>query len=288
MLTLVGAGLGPDSVSQSLRKALERANLIVVETYTSPGSGWVEELVKGLGKDVLVASRDVLEERSRDIVELAASRDVVIVVPGDPMIATTHSSLVVEALRSGVRAQVIPGLSGPCASMSVSGLQFYRFGRKMTIPAPWRGVGYTSIAYWFLGNLCLDLHTLFLLDVSPSGEQLAPREGVRALKEALNDLLGASWSGLRDLIVLEVSVGDDGIESSYATLSDYDRLSTLVPSSLMVPARLHVSEIEFLTSFHGVPDELIRAHQLALSRLDACELFFRTKERVMSEDRASS
>ena len=288
MLILAGAGLGPGSVSDSLKKLLGDADLVVVETYTSPMSDWVVKLAKAYAREVTVATRDLLEERSHEIVRLAAEKDVVVLVPGDPMIATTHSSLVVEALGSGVKARVIPAVSGPCASMSASGLQFYRFGRKITIPGPWRGVGLTSVALWLLGNLCLNLHTLFLLDVSPSGDQLSPADGARAVLNGLKELLGDVPQAFGGLLALAISVGEGQVESSYSTLSQPQGLRELKPSSLIVPSHLHVSEREFLQAFHGVDEKTIRNHELSLTSLDACRLFFAAREKAIGMESASS
>ncbi len=283
MLTLAGAGLGPNSMTDSLRRALANADVVIVETYTSPLSGWIVELAKGYAKDVVIATREKLEERSHEVIRLATEKDVVVVIPGDPMIATTHSSLIVEALSSGVKARLIPAASGPCASISASGLQFYRFGRKITIPGPWRGVGLTYVALWLLGNLCLDLHTLFLLDVSPTGEQLLPSEGAKAILDGLKELLGSPPRGIEGLLTIAISVSEDHVETAHSRLSRHDSLRPLVPSSLIVPSGLHVSEKEFLTAFHGVDEETIRVHELSLANLDACGLFFKARERAIVE-----
>ena len=288
MLILAGAGLGPGGVGDSLKKLLTDADLVVVETYTSPMSEWIVGLAKGYARDVMVATRDLLEERSHEIVRLAAQKDVVVLVPGDPLIATTHSSLIVEAIESGVKARVIPAVSGPCASMSASGLQFYRFGRKITIPGPWRGVGLTYVALWFLGNLCLNLHTLFLLDVSPSGDQLSPADGARAVLDGLKELLGEVPPAFGGLLTLAISVGEGQVESSYSTLSQPQGLRELKPSSLIVPSHLHVSEREFLQAFHGVDEKTIRNHELSLTSLDACRLFFAAREKAIGMESASS
>ncbi|MGC9071561.1 MAG: SAM-dependent methyltransferase [Acidilobus sp.] len=280
MLTIVGAGLGPGSLTPQVRKAVEEANVLIIDSYTSPFSSWIIDAVKSLGKQAMVASRESLEDKSSSIISMASSFNVAVIVPGDPMVATTHASLLVEAKLKGIKVKIIPGISGPCASMSTSGLQFYRFGRKMTIPGPWRGVGATSTAYWLLGNMCLDLHTLLLLDVSPDGGQLPPAEGVKALKDQLDELVGDEWKGFRNLLVLAISVSDDDVKVSYSSISDPELLAPLTPSTLIVPSRLHPVEREFLETMHGVPKELLDRHDASLRSVDPCGLFLRSKQKA--------
>ncbi|MGC9209873.1 MAG: diphthine synthase [Acidilobus sp.] len=281
MLTLVGAGLGPKSVTPAARRALEQADLVIVDSYTSPGSQWLLDVVAPLGKKVIVASRAMLEEGSAQVIDMARTSNVALVVAGDPLVATTHSSLVIEARSRGVDVKIVPGLSGPLTSISASGLQFYRFGRKVTIPGPWRGVKATSVAYWALGNLCLDLHTLLLLDVSPEGGQLPPPQAVNILREELVQLVKDEWKGLGDLLVLTISVTDDGASVSYSTLSRPEGLATITPSSLILPSRLHPMEAEFLRLVYGVPVELIRQHDSALREVDPCTLFLKARRLVL-------
>jgi len=283
LLFIVGTGLGPQHVTDRAKSLIKRAEVVIVEAYTSPNSGWLEDMAKALNKATVKATRDLLEENVNTLIDMARSRDVVVLVAGDPLIATTHSSVVVEALTRGVKAKVIPGVSGPCAAMSLSGLQFYRFGRKVTVPGPWRGTDATPVAYWLLGNLCLDLHSLILLDVDQEGGQLPPADGARELLKAFNELLSDQRADLGDLLVLAVSAtDDDDVNVTYSRLSEPEALRSVIPSTMIVPASLHPVEQEFLKSVHGVPLSLIDLHLKLLRRIDPCSLYFSGRRKVMA------
>jgi len=117
LLFIVGAGLGPQYVTDLAKSLIKRAEVVIVEAYTSPNSDWLEDMAKALNKATVKATRDLLEENVNKLIDMARDRDVVVLVAGDPLIATTHSSVVVEALTRGVKVKVIPSVSGPCAAM---------------------------------------------------------------------------------------------------------------------------------------------------------------------------
>jgi len=282
LLFIVGAGLGPQHVTDLAKSLIKRAEVVIVEAYTSPNSDWLEDLAKALNKATVKATRDMLEENVNKLIDMARYRDVVVLVAGDPLIATTHSSVVVEALTRGVKVKVIPSVSGPCAAMSLSGLQFYRFGRKVTVPGPWRGADVTPVAYWLLGNLCLDLHSLILLDVDQEGRQLPPADGTRELLKAFNELLSDQKENLGDLLVLAVSATDNDVYVTYSRLSEPEALRPITPSTMIVPASLHPVEQEFLKLVHGVPSGLIDLHLKLLRRIDPCNLYFSARHKVMA------
>jgi diphthine synthase len=272
MLILVGSGLRESQLTREAEEAIKGADIVIVETYTMPSSKWLPTAIRKLNSNVREASRSELEEQSSNIVELASKLKVVIVVPGDPLIATTHSSLVVESLKRGVEAKVVSGISGPCSVESLLGLHFYKFGRTVTVPGPWRGVGAEEAALGLLGNLCHDLHTLLLLDVSPEGLSLSPSRAVKELKESLRRLIGARLDELMNIMVLLVSVGENTVVK-HSTLDSADSIPDLDVGSLVVPSKLHVSEREFLRYAYSVPEDVMISHNRLLQGFDACSAY---------------
>jgi len=282
LLVLVGAGLRRSQLTKEAEEVISGADVVLVDTYTMPAARWLLEAARELNPAAKEATRTDLEDNSANIIDLAKTLDVVIIVPGDPLIATTHSSLVVEGKRKGVEVKVVSGVSGVCSMESLLGLHFYKFGRTVTLPGPWRGVSADEAAIELLGNLCRGLHTILLLDVSPEGNSLKPSEGLRELRESLVKLLQeGQLSLISKLLVLLVSI-DDQVHVKRlrldAPLRDYE-----VPvGSLVVPGRLHVSEREFLQYVYSIPDSELRAHNETLAMMDTCGLYFKALSQLRS------
>ena len=280
MLVLVGLGFSPGLITRAAENALRSADVVLVDTYTSPASDWGLELARSINPRARPASRRELEEESWRIVELARSATVVIAVVGDPLVATTHASLLAEAAAKGVEVGVVPGVSGPCSAMSLSGLQFYRFGAAATVPGPWRGAKAYHTVLVLLSNLCSNLHTLLLLDVSPEGKALGPAAALESLRIAAAEGSGSS-NFLDDLVAIYVEARESGTLAYGGTVrelaSSPEREGV---GSIIVPARLHPVEEEYLRAVLRVPAAAIESHKRALSLHDYCALKSRYEEGV--------
>ncbi len=250
-LVIAGGGIAPGYQGRTLVNAIIAADKIYVDTYTSPASDWLIEWARGIaGNRVLLASRRDLEDKSWKIIEEAKSRNILILVAGDPLIATTHKALIAEATRYNVRVKIIPGVSGVCASKSISLLDYYKFGRTITIPGPWRNVEAYSIIYYIAKNACIKLHTLALLDFY-EGRQLQPSESARILL-SLEEKLGVDFLGDTSILVIERAGMEDGRVTLYDSLSELaeDKRIMAVPSSLILPGSLSEIERDILEAVH--------------------------------------
>ena len=141
-LVFVGLGLY-DEEDVSLRglEEIKEANAVFAEFYTSlmPGLS-IKKLEELLGKRVSVVSRHTLEEEDgKPILQEAKKGKVAFLVPGDPLIATTHVDLRIRAEKQGIKTRVIHGASIVSAVIGLSGLQNYKYGRSVTIPFPEKG-----------------------------------------------------------------------------------------------------------------------------------------------------
>ncbi|MCE4599969.1 MAG: SAM-dependent methyltransferase [Desulfurococcales archaeon] len=252
-LILAGGGLGPGYQGRILEGVLARADVVFVETYTVPGSGWLVEYARGLAGDrVFEATRSQLEELASRVIERARRELVVVLVPGDPLVATTHRSLIAMASTENVEFRVIPGVSGVCAAMSLSLLDFYKFGRTITVPGPWRGVKAYSILDYIYSNACIGLHTLALLDISPGGAQLDPASAARILTGLEGDM-GEKLVARASVIVVERA----GLDSERITV--YESLAELAgedgdwrePASIVIPGSPSPIEAEHVAQAYG-------------------------------------
>jgi len=257
-LTFVGLGLfDEEGITLKGLRAAREADIVFVELYTSymPGLS-LKRLEELLGKRIRLVSRTVLEERDAEplIEEALKGRDVVLLVPGDPMIATTHVAIRVRAERLGIKTRVIHGPSVISAIPGLTGLQSYRFGRSVTITYP-EGGKLSEAPYRAVEeNRARELHTLCLLDArAEEGRFMTVREGLSMMLE-LEEKLGR---GVVSPDTLAIGVARAGSEEPEVRA---DKVSALIehdfgppPHSIVFPARLHFMEAEALMALAGAP-----------------------------------
>jgi len=244
---LIFAGIGIHDARDISLKALEvvaEADTVYVEMYTSIPASSLREIEEVVGRNVKVLERSDLEENSGKIIEEARKRKVVILVPGDPMVATTHSALKLEAEKAGVKTEIVHG-SSISSAICITGLQFYRFGKTATVSYPAGSVVSTYPVDVVRQNWSVNAHTLLLLDLNPKPMRVG--EAVDLLFKAGME----NWFG--------VAIADVGGKNEMMC----DRLSRLKNfegeglHSLVVLARtLHFMEFECLKAFANAPDEL--------------------------------
>jgi diphthine synthase len=262
-LYIVGAGLSSEYLSLRAIKALSRARKVYIDTYTSIAPGVDEELVARLAPEaeVVRATRLHLENEAYRIVEEAAEGDVAVLVPGDPFIATTHVALAVEARRRGVEVVAVPGVSGIQAVLDATGLQFYRFGKPVTLVYPEEGLRPYSTLEVIAENRRRGLHTLVLLDLRlDQGKAMTIPEAVNTLFQLERELAekGEIEPFLGD--ALFVAVARAGLPDAACAAGPAGFVASQSypppPHSLVVAApRLHPMEEEALEAFCNTPRE---------------------------------
>ena len=174
-LTLIGLGLG-DSKDITLKglEAIQKADKVFLEHYTSILSCSKEDLEKEYDKDIILASRDIVEQDAQQILEPAKTSNVCFLVVGDPFGATTHSDLFLRAKELNIPVEVIHNAS-ILNAIGVVGLELYKFGKTPSIVFPEEGWKVETHYDVIKQNKELGLHTLCLLDIKvsePSKESL--------------------------------------------------------------------------------------------------------------------
>lgn len=241
MLSLVGLGIAYDITLDGINEA-KKCDELYLESYTMPiEEKEISRLEKLIGRSLTCLPRDKVE--SKFLVDRAKDRSVVLLVVGDPLAATTHISLAIDARRAGVPLKIIHNSSILSAAPGKSGLQPYRFGKTATL-AYWRK-NYEPLSPLKLieENLSLDMHTLLLLDVDA---ELGPMSAKAALEqlEKMEEKYGKKV--FDNLIVLSrVGYPDEKISyGSRAQLKTKDLGKP--PFCFCIPAKLHPVEEEFL------------------------------------------
>ena len=111
-------------------------------------------------KIIIVSRRDLEEESGRKVLEAAKEGKAALLVPGDPLIATTHVDLRIRAKKQGIRTRIIHAASIISAVIGLSGLQNYKYGRSVTIPFADEISTVETPYKVIMGNKRLGLHTL--------------------------------------------------------------------------------------------------------------------------------
>lgn len=252
MLFLIGLGLESDDISVRALDAAKSATALYLDSYTSfLPSGYVERLEKAIGRKITALGRKDLEEEVSKTVAMAKERDVGLLVPGDPLIATTHHLIISTAGKIGVRVRVYHAPSAFAAAIGESGLDIYKFGPMATVPFWSESYKPTSFLDVIDKNLKNGEHTLLLLDIDQKERRpMSLLEAVGILKEAEAKRGGGLvTAGLR-LIVL-ANVGREGCFIAYTSLGSVGTLANRLSKkvlSLIVPAKMSFAEEENLTA----------------------------------------
>lgn len=231
-LILIGTGISFDLTLEGL-EAIKRCDEAYLETYTNPVTEeTLTRLEKLTGKRITRLGRDKVE--SPFLVEEARSRDICILASGDPLTATTHITLVLEARQKKVPVTVIHNSSIYSVAPARAGLQMYRFGKTATLVNPRENYKPTSSLDIIRENLKRDLHTLVLLDTEPE-----PMEASAALE---------MLSGFDSAIVLS-NLGYPDEKISYGKIDGLKKKDLgRPPFTVIVPAKLHAVEEEYLAT----------------------------------------
>ncbi len=236
MLYLIGLGFDEKDISL---KAIEASKTCecYAELYTSKWKGSLENLKAILGKEIRLLKRSDLEENLHDFLNLARQKDIAIFMPGDPLAATTHIDIVLEAMRHKMPFKIIHNTS-IFSAVGEAGLQLYKYGKVATIPFSEK---LESVKQTIKANKKIGLHTLLLLDLdSELNLYMNVRDALRVLIK--NKIFKTSDK------VIAANIGG---KIYYDSVKELFGKEIETPSVLIIPGRLHFKEKEFLEELHG-------------------------------------
>jgi diphthine synthase len=186
MLFLIGLGLSRDDITLAALDACRGCSSLHVDRHTGRVETAALDYIFGeTGKRASDLTRQEMEEGSTELIRAASEKDIAVLCAGDPLMATTHKILLIEAARQNVNARIVHSNSIITAAIGESGLDFYRFGKVCTIPR-W-SPNYRPVSFYetIHANLTNDAHTLLLLDYdAKTGSTISLKEAVSTLEEA--------------------------------------------------------------------------------------------------------
>ncbi len=248
-LIFVGMGLsGFKTCSIETLEILDKTDLIFIEKYTNFIPEELPSIFKGIGSKLTYLHRSDLEENDEAFLNSLIGKNVALLVPGDPFIATTHNSLRLLAKKKGINCRIIHNTSIISAAVSASGLSSYRFGRTVTCPFPWNK---SIFPYEILkNNQKINAHTLVLLDIEERKNQfLYVNEAI----DCFSDLEAEKMESVFLDTTLVIGLARIGYEDNFIAAGSSKNLKKLPwheygpPQSLIVCANdLHFTETEVL------------------------------------------
>ena len=187
---LILIGMGPGGVNGMTRSAIEAAKNADYRRYEAYTALWSQESLEGLENEIGEIQKVMRPEVEEpvELLELAKQSSVALLIVGDPLQATTHTDLLLQAEEAGVDYQVIHGLSITGLVTGAVGLSNYKFGRQTTLTYPYGGWVATSPLEVIAMNRIQSMHTLVLLDLDPTGEGVGGQRPMQP-KDALDSIL---------------------------------------------------------------------------------------------------
>ncbi len=247
-LCFISIGLS-DEKDLSL-KAIEKAkecDILFAEFYTHKLNTTIEKLEGVLGKKIRLLSRKEVEE-SDLILEKAKTKKVGFLVGGDAFCATTHLALKFEAIKQGIKTEVIHG-SSIFSAIGEVGLHMYKFGTTVTIPFLEKLAGKLPVSAYerIKDNKERGLHTLILFDIIEEEKRyMTVREALKVLLALEKRMKQEIFTQYTEIIVF-ARAGSDSSQIFYTTINDaLEKDFGEPPFCIILPGSLHFTEKEYL------------------------------------------
>lgn len=260
MLYLIGLGLYDENdISIKGTEALKDADVIYAEFYTARlFGGSIKTLEENLGIQINVLNREDVEEEDIPLKD-ALNKDVAFLCAGDPLIATTHTEIMVRAKKKNIKTVVIHSSSILTAAPGLAGLQAYKFGKVTTIPFTQENYFPHSPYLAVKNNLAEKMHTLVLLDIQAHLDRyMTANQGLEYLLQVAIEREDGVINGDTIAVVIARAGADKPVvrADKITKLLDEDFGGPL--HCLIVPSKLHFVEAESLVVLGGAPEYILK------------------------------
>ncbi|MFP4006033.1 MAG: diphthine synthase [Candidatus Hadarchaeia archaeon] len=187
MIIFIGLGLNPTNISLKGLEAAKNSDKIYGDLNT--GTLLNDELryfEEKIDRSVEKMPEADIGEKETQLLKEAKEKDIALLIPGDPMIGTSHSKLRITAAQKNIETKIIHGASIESAA-GETGLSLHNFGRSAFLSMPNKAyfviAGDQKTAYETLKeNKESGLHTLLLLDIrTDKKEYLSPGKAISYL-----------------------------------------------------------------------------------------------------------
>ncbi len=262
MLYMIGIGLNDaDDITVKGLNAVKKCKYVYLENYTSILQSAKEDLEKFYGKEVILASRDLVEKNAEEILDKAGKEDVAFLVVGDVFGATTHTDIFLRAKKRNIKIKIINNTS-ILNAVGVVGLELYKYGKTTSIVFEDNNWLPETPYKVIKQNQSQGLHTLCLLDIKtaePTKEDILkdknkPQESrFMTVNQAIEVLLKIEDNRkenvfTKDTMCIGVArIGRDDQKIKYGKASDLLKENFGAPlHSLIIPGKLHFVEEDMI------------------------------------------
>lgn len=262
MLHLIGIGAKKEHINSEMLNAIKSCEEIFLEYYTSFYETPFEELEKYLQKKITICNREIIETQIEQKILLPAKeKNIALLILGDPLIATTHTDLLLRAKEMNIKTKIYPNIS-IANQITKTGLQYYKFGKITSIPF-FQEKFMPRTPYLILSdNQKMGAHTLFLLDLNPiENKYLHASDALQFLLDIQNLMIQNEEIEEKDAQIL--SNQTDAVICSRLGFSDekiiYNTIENLIekdkkekfkaPLCIIIPSEMHEMEKQYLEQF---------------------------------------
>jgi len=236
-LYLIGLGLNEKSISVEAFEKIKNSDEVYLENYTVDFPYKIEDLEKEIHRKIILLGRENVEDES--IVKEAKNKDVVLLIYGDPLSATTHTQLILACKKQKIKFKIFHNAS-ILTAVGETGLQLYNFGKTTSLPK-WIPEKFepTSFVETIKQNQKINSHTIILVDIGLE------------LKDAILQVKKATFSQnlkLPEKIILISNAGTEKQKLFYENLENFPE-KIQKPYAFVIPSqKLNFAEEEFLES----------------------------------------
>ena len=265
-LTFIGIGLNDSGkdLTVSGSSLIKNSDKVYLETYTTPGNKKIDLEIKKLNLKFYRISRELIED-GKEILEESKNKNIVLLVLGDSMIATTHNDLRMRAIKCGIPTRIIHNANIITSSFVETGLHTYKIGKIVTMTLD----TFSSISAVYNtihANLLLGLHTLILLEFNEEQNKgVKPNLVLKTLLDSENDFKQNIINKKSFAIILsrigrkdQKIIGEILMNLMKKDVGDN-------PHAIIFPSKLHFTEQEALKTLniYSKPTEGNRAKRLS-------------------------
>lgn len=250
MFFLVGSGLWRgDDISVRGMNVCKECSKVYLDRYTRAfEEKELKKLEEIIEKKIIKLERKELEETLNFLNE-SEKENVCLIVPGDPLIATTHVTIIEECKKRNIEYEIIHGSSIFTALPGECGLMTYKVGGSCTIPMREKRIVPYSIYDKINENRERGYHTLVFLDTTPEKE-MEISEAMEIMQEIENEKKLKIFND-ENKIIVGACMGSDKQKLIYEKIGILKKMNFEKPCTLIIPGKLHFSEEEHLEKLKG-------------------------------------
>jgi diphthine synthase len=230
---LIGTGVDLKSITLESLEIIKKADKIYLENYTVNFPYKIEDLEKELKIKIIQLNREKVE--AEEFVQDAGKKEIVLLIYGAPLDATTHISLILRCRKDKIKYRIIHN-SSIFDAITETGLQLYKFGKTTSMPKFQKNFEPSSFLEIVKENNSIKAHSLILTDIGLESKQALEQLEKSAKEKELK---------LEKIIIIS-KAGTQETRVLYDSISNLKKKSIEMPFCIIIPGEMHFLEKEAL------------------------------------------